>query len=848
MAEPQAPIDFAALAAALLDRAESVLRQWLPDGKREGHEWKARNPLRADQHIGSFSVNVVSGAWADFADGDAKGGDLVSLYAYLRGLNNGQAARELMRDMGWGPGEAAAAAPAPTPVTPPTDRDTRWRPIAPVPADAPVPTTFKHFHRGEPQATWEYVFEGQRWGFVLRYTNSEGGKEIMPYTWCEDTSDGRGLRRWQWKQWDEPRPLYVPATLLSGSPAAGLDSMRPVVVVEGEKCALAGHQVLGDEFDFVSWPGGGKAWAKAAWGWIAGRTVYLWADCDAKRQRLSREEREAGVAPDSKPILPAAKQPGVDAMAGIGRHLIEIHGCTVLWCPIPEPGAVPDGWDIADALAQGWDAARVRDFIRSAQPFVALGDNEAAPHAGASTPSRAGAGKHQGGSRALTWRDELRLTSSGAVKPVRENLVLALDGLQEEGLAGLPEATGVIAYDEFANEVVKLRATPWGTPAGAWDEVDELEMGRWLTLHQGLPSMPRGTLEEAVQMVAKRHRFHPVRDELARLQGRWDGTRRLHQWLARCCLVEDEFDMSSALHQYLARVGTWLMMAICARVLTPGCKFDYMVIFEGPQGWGKSTLARLLGLRWFADTGLVLGDKDSYQNLQSVLVYEWGELDSMNRSEVTKVKQFISSAKDRFRASFDRRARDYPRQVVFIGTTNEDHYLADTTGNRRSWPVRITRPIDTQWFMEHRDQLFAEALQLVAQGERFHPNRREERELFEAQQAARQIENAIEGAVRRYLYDEHQRVSVSGENGTLVYEITTADLLSRLGITLDKQTAVVLRQATAALRHCGWVRFRANRGDRPWMFRRPEEGAGGLVLPGAQTGTSTVRAADDCPF
>jgi predicted P-loop ATPase len=308
-------------------------------------------------------------------------------------------------------------------------------------------------------------------------------------------------------------------------------------------------------------------------------------------------------------------------------------------------------------------------------------------------------------------------------------------------------------------------------------------------------------------------------------------------WLRRCCLEEDEWDDADPLQQYLARVGTWLVMAIVARVMQPGCKFDYMVIFEGAQGVGKSTLARLLGGDHFADTGLVLGDKDSYQNLQGVLVYEWGELDSLTKTEVTKVKQFISSMKDRFRASFDRRAKDYPRQVVFIGTTNEDHYLVDPTGNRRMWPVRVTRQIDLEWFAEHRDQLFAEALHCLDAGERFHPNTREQRELFEPQQQQRQIENAIQAAILRYLYDEHQKVGMHGENGTLVHDITAPELLTRLGISVDKQTQALLRQATAAMRHAGWVRYRSSRGDRPWMFKRP---AGGK-LPEPDSSTGPMR-------
>lgn len=869
------PIDFVGLAAALLERAHLLVPQWLPAGVERNGRW----------YIGDFdgspgesaNVNLRTGQWIDNAAPDEeKGGDLISLYARVHHLNNGQAARQLMRELGWERSQPARhsrpaqAASAPTPAAPtaqaePSRHDSKWRAIVPVPSHAPPPR-FRWGYQDKPTGErveleavrhWRYEFEGQLLGYVARFerTNRAGQvvKDTLPLTWCQDTTDDRGACRWHWKQWEAPRPLYVPATLLSSDPAS-----VPVVVVEGEKCAQAGHELLGHEFDFISWPGGCRSWSLARWSTLMGRTVYLWPDADAQRQRLTKAEREAGLDPATKPVRPLHQQPGMQAMVGIGSLLMAEHGCTVFMLPMDAPGARPDGWDIADAIAEGWDAARVRDHIRSAKPFLAPDDAaRAKAAAGGSTSAIAGAGGGGSADQARAWRAKLLLSASGAIKAVRENVVLALDGQAlDDGtwLPGIEEAAGLIAFNEFTNDVIKTRDTPWGTAAGLWDEVDELEMGNWLTRVHWLPSMPRGTLEEAVAMVAKRHRFHPVRQQFERLRGQWDGEPRLATWLRRCCLEEDEWDDTDPLHQYLARVGTWLLMAIVARVMTPGCKFDYMVILEGSQGVGKSTFARVLGGDYFADTGLVLGDKDSYQNLQGVLVYEWGELDSLTKAEVTKVKQFISSMKDRFRASFDRRARDYPRQVVFIGTTNEDHYLVDPTGNRRMWPVRVTRQIDIEWLQQARDQLFAEAVTRFEAGERFHPTPREQRELFEPQQQQRQVESAIQAAVLRYLYDEHQKIGLTGENGTLVNEITAPELLSRLGISVDKQTHVLVRQVTAALRHAGWTRFRSTRGDRPWMFRRPvgvsghRPGASEGIDNGATQRHEEERALDDCPF
>ena len=845
-------IDFGDLARALLDRAETLVPQWLPSGHRRGHEWVCGDLTGGPGE--SCSINLHTGRWADFAHDD-KGGDLISLYAAIHGLNNGQAARQLMDQLGWrmpdvAPGRprsvqtpardaSSATSSAPWSSTPAGDerpeppaedasqpqgdaarRKSLWRALVPVPGHAPAPD-FRHWHYATPAATWEYRFEGTLYGYVVRYTTSDGGKEVLPHTWCVDESDSRGTCRWHFKQWDEPRPLYVPATTLSA------DLSLPVVLVEGEKCALAGHQLLCHEFDFVTWPGGGKAWPKAALGWLMGRKVILWPDCDAKRERLTKAEREAGTLPETKPLLAEERQPGIQAMVGAGQVLAAEHGCEVLMVPVPKPGAVADGWDLADAIADGWDAATVRAFLAGAKPLQLPSDEarvKAAGHPAKSTASKAGAEEaEEDASRA--WRGSLILSAQGAVKAVRENAVVALDGVPEKGIAGAPGAAGVIGYNEFTNDVIKLAETPWGTGRGEWQEVDELLMGEWLVREHWLPSMPRGMLEEAVRMVAYRHRYHPVRDYLQRLK--WDGTPRLATWLRRACLEEDEWDDTDPLQRYLARAGTFFLMGMCARVMTPGAKFDWMLILEGAQGMRKSTLLRTLAGDYFADTGLVLGDKDSYQQLQGRWLYEFGELDSFGKAEVTKIKSFVASSSDYFRASFDRRARDYPRQLVFGGTTNEDHYLTDSTGNRRFWPVRVTRIIDIDWVAEHRDQLFAEAMQRLADGRRMFPTPQEERELFAPQQQQREVQSAIESEVKRYLYDPNQRISVTAENGSLVQEITLVELLRRIGITMDKLGPGRFheKQAAAALRRMAWTEHRSSGPGRPWVWRRPKDDA-----------------------
>jgi putative DNA primase/helicase len=838
------PIDFGRLAQALLDGIDQLLPMWLPGGGRNGREYQC-----ADLSGGkgtSLSVNVHTGAWADFATDD-KGGDLISLYAAIHGMNNGKAARTLMESLGWqqpaarpvhrpGPSPAPAAVPAQQKEGGKAEeaKRTTWRPIVPVPEHAPK-AELKHYQRGQPSASWAYMREGQLLGHVARYPTSDGGKDIVPWTWCIDDGDPRGLCRWHMKQWEDPRPLFL---------ASGLSPVkdRLVLVVEGEKCAAAAHGAL-PELQAVSWPGGGKAWDKAGWGDLAGCAVVLWADCDAKRVKLTRAEREAGVDEATKPLLPEDKQPGIMTMRAIGAHLVSL-GCVVTICPLPAPGAVADGWDIADAIDQGWAPDQLRAFLAAAVPFAPVGEAEQADQP---LPA-AGAGKRW--KREGTWQANLSLTEKGAVKACRENVVMGLDGLPSDDIPGIPDAVGIIAFNEFTNNVEKLRRTPWGTAAGEWLEEDELEMGNWLVHKHFMPPMPRTALEEAVKMVAGRHRYHPVRTYLETLRGKWDGQRRLAGWLKRVCKAQSPDGLEDSTGQYLARVGSWLVMAMVARVMAPGCKFDYMVIFEGPQGVGKSTLARVLGGDWFADTGLVMGDKDAYQNLQGVWVYEIGELDSFSKAEVTKVKAFASSQKDRFRASFDRRPRDYPRQVVFVGTTNEDHYLTDPTGNRRFWPVRVGGPIDIAWVREHRDRLFAEALHAFEAGHRFHPTQDEQRELFDLQQNARTVELPIESRIVSYLYDDDQKVPLGQANGAYVNEITTSELLSRIGIGIEKQVSApaLVKQANAILKKYGWKpgKSSAKGGrERVNVFKRPPS-AGTPTAP--VQGHEPAELEDECPF
>jgi putative DNA primase/helicase len=329
------------------------------------------------------------------------------------------------------------------------------------------------------------------------------------------------------------------------------------------------------------------------------------------------------------------------------------------------------------------------------------------------------------------WR-ELLLTKmskrgDSIVLPVAPNVELILRYHEDW--------TGVVAYDAFVETIVKLKKPPWH-PAdapvreslGEWSEADSSRAANWIGRVESLMVSPR-LVDEALAVVADSNEVHPVREYLRSLT--WDAKPRLDAMLPLYFGADD--------NAYTCGVGARWMISAVARIMKPGCQVDCTMVLEGKQGLGKTSALRAMvpDPGWYVDTGINVGDKDSYQNLRGVWIYGLDELDSLRRGDVTKWKNFLSQTRDRYRPSYGRRARDFARQNVFAGTTNEDAYLADRTGNRRYWPVRLRRPVHVAELAAARDQLWGEAVARFDAGERWHVDTPEFRALCEEQQAER---------------------------------------------------------------------------------------------------------------
>lgn len=222
-----------------------------------------------------------------------------------------------------------------------------------------------------------------------------------------------------------------------------------------------------------------------------------------------------------------------------------------------------------------------------------------------------------------------------------------------------------------------------------------------------------------IEAAARQCCYNPLQDYLKSIE--WDGVQRLQTWLSRYLGAEDS--------KYTAAIGRWWLISAVARAMRPGCKADHILVLEGPQGAGKSSVAEILGGKWYLGKLPPLRDYDKAAHaLSAAWIVELGELDAFRGAASSQVKDFLTQSVDRYRAPYARYPVTKPRCCVFIGTTNDAQYLRDATGARRFWPVAVGT-IDRDALTRDRDQLWAEARVAFEDGAVWWPTR-EDGELF----------------------------------------------------------------------------------------------------------------------
>ncbi|CDF82634.1 virulence-associated E family protein [Pseudomonas knackmussii B13] len=396
------------------------------------------------------------------------------------------------------------------------------------------------------------------------------------------------------------------------------------------------------------------------------------------------------------------------------------------------------------------------------------------------------------------WMFFLQRTPKGALMSHVYNVTLILQNDEEWA--------GVIGEDTFAARTMKRKAAPYGGGVGEWSDLDDTRTANWLAEKYGLLVKSVQVLE-AVSVVAHDNQFHPVQNYLKGLK--WDGTPRLGSWLRDYMGAQTLSDCP----EYPDIMGMRYLVSAVARVMVPGAKADCVLILEGDQGLRKSSSLAVLGGDWFMDTPIPLGDKDAYQSIQGMWIVELAELDALNKVESTKAKSFFGASVDIFRPSYGRRTIRLPRQCVFAGTTNQDEYLRDPTGNRRYWPILCTR-VDLAGLREVRDQLWAEAYALYQDGEPWWPQDGE-KAMFEAEQDARFTGDAWEPRIVKYLEDN-------------LCESISGDVLLEKALNIEASHWGKPEQTRIGqvMHRLGWKRRRmaplGRYGVRPYAYIRPE--------------------------
>jgi putative DNA primase/helicase len=340
----------------------------------------------------------------------------------------------------------------------------------------------------------------------------------------------------------------------------------------------------------------------------------------------------------------------------------------------------------------------------------------------------------------LEWVKLLETDNNGTFKPTITNITTIL---QND-----PFLKGKIAHNEFSHRTMIRGNLPWKeienkTEGDGWKDSDDASLRQYIESIYQITAPNK--IYDGVLIVEEENKYHPIREYLEGLK--WDGAKRVETLLIDYLGAVDT--------TYTRAVTRKSLTAAVARVFNPGIKFDNMLVMVGKQGVGKSYILNLLGQNWYSDSLTTVMGKEAYEQLQEGWLIEMAELSATKKAEAEAVKHFISKREDIYRVAYGKRVTRFPRQCVFFGTTNDNEFLKDRTGNRRFWPVRVgicknSKSIWRDLTKAEIDQIWAEAMELYKGGERLILNSQVEAEATLIQE--NHTENSSkEGPIREYL-------------------------------------------------------------------------------------------------
>lgn len=338
------------------------------------------------------------------------------------------------------------------------------------------------------------------------------------------------------------------------------------------------------------------------------------------------------------------------------------------------------------------------------------------------------------------WMKKLTISAStGAIQKTIDNVKTIL--------SNDPKIKDTIVFDEFSNKIKVVKPCPWGQDAKnfrerVWSESDDAGLRLYIEKLYGITGKDR--IQDALAVYLEQTKIHVVRDYISKLV--WDGVPRIER------LLVDYFGTADTIYE--RTIIKKSLVAAVARIFKPGTKFDNMIILVGKQGIGKSTFLKKLGKSWFSDSIGKFEGKEAYEQLRGVWIIEVPELTGFNRTEMSDIKQFLSKQEDIYREAYARRTSTFKRQCVFFGTTNDNEFLRDKTGNRRFWPVNVGLKVPIKSIFTDLDtevdQIWAEAYELYKGGEALYLNNEVSKIAVERQEEHLES-NPKEGLIREFI-------------------------------------------------------------------------------------------------
>jgi predicted P-loop ATPase len=338
----------------------------------------------------------------------------------------------------------------------------------------------------------------------------------------------------------------------------------------------------------------------------------------------------------------------------------------------------------------------------------------------------------------LEWVEQLTRDQNGLFHKTLNNIMLLI--------LNAPELCGCARRDDFSNRIYTADNLPWRADKGYWSDADTTELRKHFeTQYKGFKP-GKQDIKDAVVAASVKQKFHPVRDYLTPLA--WDGRPRLDT------LFIDYLGVSDS--EYTRAVTRKALVGAVARIMTPGCKFDYMLVFVGNQGRGKSSIIYKLagGDEWFTDSLVTFYGNSAFEAVTGKWLVEVPEMHAFDKVTMNQAKAFISKQSDFYRAAYAEFPEDRRRQCAFFGTTNNTDCLRDETGGRRFWPLvtdaaerkkRIFTDLDAE-----RDQIWAEAVFYWKMGETLYLSAELENIAAEKQEAHREA-HPWEDTIRNFV-------------------------------------------------------------------------------------------------